>query len=146
MPAVKKLCWADAGEPDVPEVGRTNKIGSPAGMIEEGEILDSLGFCNLRSDAGSVSRVGADCVTAARASVGASTRAEGVSGDHPTSGVKVEHMLSKIEVEVPKMPNGSIDLSNGFEMGIFYEAPPCLIRFPMGRCPSVAALRGLIVN
>ncbi|GAB2294543.1 hypothetical protein Dimus_028748 [Dionaea muscipula] len=32
-----------------------------------------------------------------------------------------DHKLSKIEFEIPRMPNGSLDLSKGFEMGLFDE-------------------------
>ncbi|GAB2299810.1 hypothetical protein Dimus_033864 [Dionaea muscipula] len=51
----------------------------------------------------------------------------------------VDHRLSKVEIEVPRIPNGNLDLSKGFELGLLDEAPHCLIGFPLGRRPSSAA-------
>ncbi|GAB2266564.1 hypothetical protein Dimus_037901 [Dionaea muscipula] len=54
-----------------------------------------------------------------------------------------EHKLSKIGYEVPRMPNGSLDLSKGFEMGLFDEDPFCLIGYPIRRFLSTFFIQGL---
>ncbi|GAB2299723.1 hypothetical protein Dimus_033778 [Dionaea muscipula] len=135
------LCGClNVGEFGTPGVGRADVIASPIGVIEEGQILDSSSSYNLRPDAGTVAPVMDDCDETVMASLGNSTQDERVRGDHPTTSVKadpVEQIGHRSPppprpwnaLFVPKLPNGSIDLSNGFEIGIFYEAPPCLIGF-----------------
>ncbi|GAB2289702.1 hypothetical protein Dimus_024010 [Dionaea muscipula] len=154
-PMVGKSSWADAVESEDPcSLSDSADGGTPSPVgdaIEEGEIRESLIFV-VKDPLG----VGTRTIDLGDLE---SSKSYEANGNEPTERDLVkyalkeksghprgvwnelfannrkpcpDHKLCKVGYDVPRKPDGSLDLSNGFDLGLFDETPQYLIRFPLG--------------
>ncbi|GAB2266622.1 hypothetical protein Dimus_001618 [Dionaea muscipula] len=164
-----KFCWADDGEGEGSvALGREVAV-SGAANFEEGEVLSSPSSGEQFTVDVGVTQSGGVIAAPEKEVLGCSQ--DGEIGDDPAMNMMVdlilkderlpppckpwsdlfahnrmpcsEHKLNKMGYDVPRLPNGSLDLSNGFELRLFDEDPQCLIGFPIGRYPIIASLKGM---
>ncbi|GAB2303679.1 hypothetical protein Dimus_037664 [Dionaea muscipula] len=126
VPISEKRCWADEASSKDSQIGVGDLTGTLELEVEDGEVLISPSPLRPTSNGRDVMSPGVDCREAAL---------EGVGDDLALK--DLVDSLSKVDYEIPRLPNGSLDLSNGFDLGIFAEAPHCLIGFPLGRPPAL---------
>ncbi|GAB2271777.1 hypothetical protein Dimus_006608 [Dionaea muscipula] len=166
VPTEKGPRWADLADFDKVEGLRASVQGPKIPKVEEGEFLISPCSGEIPSGVeGSAHSVKMHCLGEIQFGdfedgLNLRTMVDSVLQEDPSTFPRkpwielfannrkpcTNHMLTKSEIDVPVLSNDSIDLSNGFELGLFDEPPPCLIAYPLGRCPSYASLRGLTAS